>query len=99
MTDVLNKFCTGQRNRMPPTEHINDTDIGLVPYGKNSMIPDTATYVSFGDGDTTATVTAFGGLMQVTRYLGAENSGFFCVDGPNTPGPSYIVNAWRDTQS
>ncbi|KAF4537813.1 Mg2+ transporter protein CorA-like/Zinc transport protein ZntB [Lasiodiplodia theobromae] len=50
-----------------------------------------ATYVSFGNDGTTATVTAMGQLMQMTSFLGKGRSGFFCVDGPHTPEPSYVM--------
>ncbi|KAF5871778.1 uncharacterized protein Bfra_008802 [Botrytis fragariae] len=42
--------------------------------------PDHECYSSFGDGGTTATVNAFGQLMQFSTYLGRGQSGMFSVD-------------------
>lgn len=47
--------------------------------------------VSFGDSGTTATVNAYGQLVQITRYLGVGQSGFFSVDHQKTPEPWAIA--------
>ncbi|KAF2995400.1 hypothetical protein E8E13_004654 [Curvularia kusanoi] len=38
------------------------------------------TYASFGEDGMTASINAFGHIMQISRYLGFGSSGFLCVD-------------------
>ncbi|KAM0319836.1 hypothetical protein ACHAO8_000878 [Botrytis cinerea] len=52
--------------------------------------PDHECYSSFGDGGTTATVNAFGQLMQFSTYLGPGMSGMFSVDYTSLFGPWYV---------
>ncbi|TGO30641.1 hypothetical protein BPAE_0004g00990 [Botrytis paeoniae] len=53
--------------------------------------PDHECYSSFGDGGTTATVNAFGQLMQFSTYLGPGKSGMFSVDHTSILEP-YLVS-------
>lgn len=53
--------------------------------------PSICSSVSFGDSGTTATVNAYGQLVQITRYLGVGQSGFFSVDHQRTPEPWAIT--------
>ncbi|OJD31647.1 mg2+ transporter zinc transport protein [Diplodia corticola] len=55
--------------------------------------PRVSSCASFGDNGTTASVNAYGNLIQLTRYLAAGRSGFFAVNSKRTPEP-YIV-PWR----
>lgn len=48
-------------------------------------------YASFGSEGVTATANPHGHLLQITRYLGNEPSGFYCVDLPDTPPPDSII--------
>ncbi|KAF7888255.1 uncharacterized protein EAF02_002796 [Botrytis sinoallii] len=52
--------------------------------------PDHECYSSFGDGGTTATVNAFGQLMQFSTYLGPGKSGMFCVDHTSISIPYFV---------
>ncbi|KAF2143201.1 uncharacterized protein K452DRAFT_307372 [Aplosporella prunicola CBS 121167] len=47
---------------------------------------------SFGDNGTTASVNAFGHIMQISRYFGHGKSGFYCVDLGHVPEP-YLVQS------
>ncbi|KAL0258643.1 hypothetical protein SLS55_006140 [Diplodia seriata] len=69
-----------------------------IPKDHWSKIPDDAadkarnrkTYASFGDDGTTASVNAYGHIIQISRFLNHGRSGLFCVDLPETPEP-YLV--------
>src|SRR5690606_18406769 len=52
--------------------------------------PNPTTHASFGDNGLTASVSAYGELMQFARYLGAGRSGVFSLDYYWTPEPSEI---------
>ncbi|CCD53640.1 hypothetical protein BofuT4_P136850.1 [Botrytis cinerea T4] len=52
--------------------------------------PDHECYSSFGDGGTTATVNAFGQLMQFSTYLGPGKSGMFSVNHSSLSRPWYV---------
>lgn len=54
--------------------------------------PDHECYSSFGDGGTTATVNAFGQLMQFSAYIGPGKSGMFCVDHTSISVPYLVRN-------
>ncbi|KAJ5291327.1 pyridoxal-dependent decarboxylase domain protein [Penicillium angulare] len=49
----------------------------------------TTTYMPFGEGGTTATVTGWGQAMQITQYLGCGPSSLFCLDDKDMPEPYY----------
>jgi hypothetical protein len=49
-------------------------------------------YASFGDNGTTASVSKYGDLMQITRYLGTGRSGFACLEAASDIEP-YDVHA------
>ncbi|KAF2135668.1 uncharacterized protein K452DRAFT_346780 [Aplosporella prunicola CBS 121167] len=49
-------------------------------------------YISFGSKGTTASVNAYGHIMQISRYLGYGRSGFFSADIEGTKMP-YLVDA------
>ncbi|KAL7791914.1 hypothetical protein V8C37DRAFT_416623 [Trichoderma ceciliae] len=66
---------------------------------ESTSIPDEAheqararkTHVSFGNDGVTATASAYGHLLQITRYIGNSPSGFFCVDLPKMPAPNFVT--------
>jgi hypothetical protein len=51
---------------------------------------------SFGDNGITASTSAYGHLLQITRYFGNKPSGFFCVDLEGMPLP-FLVNHRMET--
>lgn len=61
-----------------------------IPNGAPPQAQNRDGYASFGGGGATATVNAYGNIMQLSRYLGVTCSGFFCVDDPNTWEPFYV---------
>ncbi|KAF7902725.1 hypothetical protein EAF00_002628 [Botryotinia globosa] len=52
--------------------------------------PNHECYSSFGDGGTTATVNAFGQLMQFSTYLGPGKSDMFLVEHASVYPPLYV---------
>ncbi|TGO39851.1 hypothetical protein BHYA_0046g00040 [Botrytis hyacinthi] len=62
------------------THHSSFYEPGDKQYSMWESHPDHECYSSFGDGGTTATVNAFGQLMQFSTYLGPGNFGMFSVD-------------------
>lgn len=54
---------------------------------------------SFGDQGTTASVGAFGQLLQFSNYLGAGTSGMFSADHPDTVSPYLVVYRIRQLHS
>lgn len=54
------------------------------------------TYTSFGDNGTTASVSAYGHLLQISQYFGIGHSGFFCADLPEFSSPYYSKDRLRD---
>lgn len=75
---------TGRANPSPAPK-VEGTDSGSRQDGPNSEC-----YASFGDHGTTATVGAFGQLLQFSDYLGAKNSGVFCADHDGTDEPYFV---------
>ncbi|KAF7942167.1 hypothetical protein EAE99_000217 [Botrytis elliptica] len=75
-----------------PVEGTHDSSI-YEPGDKQCSVweshPDHECYSSFGDGGTTATVNAFGQLMQFSTYLGPGKSGMFSVDHTSISIPYY----------
>ncbi|KAL2274673.1 hypothetical protein FJTKL_03034 [Diaporthe vaccinii] len=49
--------------------------------------PNQRCHASFGDGGTTASVSCFGELIQMSQFLGIGSSGFFAIDHISTPKP------------
>lgn len=58
-----------------------------------------ATYASFGDDGVTATATAYGHLLQITRYFGNRPSGFFCIDLPHILEPYHVGSRTEQLQN
>ncbi|KAI9648345.1 hypothetical protein NHQ30_002978 [Ciborinia camelliae] len=58
--------------------------------------PDPECYSSFGDGGTTATVNAFGQLMQFSTYLGPGRSGMFSADHLSVSEPCFVRDRASD---
>ncbi|KAH7083543.1 hypothetical protein FB567DRAFT_529354 [Paraphoma chrysanthemicola] len=52
-------------------------------------------YVSFGDEGTTASVNAFGHIMQISQFADYGSSGFVCVDA-GYERPYYVTDRMRD---
>ncbi|KAL1799476.1 hypothetical protein ACET3X_003513 [Alternaria dauci] len=48
---------------------------------------ETHPYVSFGDNGTTASLNAFGDIIQISQAHSSSRSGLFCVDLPSTYEP------------
>lgn len=55
-------------------------------------------YASFGDHGITATVGAFGQLLQMSSYLGAGSSGMFSVDHNDVEEPYLVEQRARQLQ-
>ncbi|KAJ4386031.1 hypothetical protein N0V93_008922 [Gnomoniopsis smithogilvyi] len=49
-------------------------------------------HASFGHNGTTATISRFGDIMQVTQFLGHGKSGLFSIDQEPTEEPYYVVD-------
>ncbi|KAH8431614.1 uncharacterized protein LDX57_009271 [Aspergillus melleus] len=60
----------------------------LISHDSQKTIRTDPTYLSFGDGGTTATVTEWGQQMQISRYLGHGESGIYAIDHAHTPEPN-----------
>lgn len=58
--------------------------------------PNPHCYSSFGDQGTTASVNCYGHLIQMTRFLGAGNSGMFSMDHDGTHQPFRISSRMGD---
>ncbi|KAJ8117191.1 hypothetical protein OPT61_g1549 [Boeremia exigua] len=65
------------------------------PGEPKTKVEDLHAYASFGDSGTTASVNAYGHLMQISQYLGVGSSGFFCVELEGCP-QSYAVKSRMD---
>lgn len=70
----------------PPILRFQDVD-----YGSWESAPNSNCHASFGDLGTTATIGAFGQLLQFSDYLGAGSSGVFSADHAVTDEPSLVV--------
>lgn len=57
---------------------------------RGTGFPCANSFASFGDQGTTASVTSYGRLMQMTKFLGVGRSGFFSADHYGTPEPGSI---------
>lgn len=68
--------------------HYEPTDGECISSGSTSG---TGTYASFGDNGTTASISAYGDLMQISTFLGLGRSGIFTVDSDKLSEP-YLVN-------
>ncbi|KAF2675989.1 hypothetical protein K458DRAFT_492750 [Lentithecium fluviatile CBS 122367] len=53
--------------------------------------PNPMTFASFGDEGVTATVNAYGHLLQFSQYLGVGSSGVFSVDQAHVSEPFYVA--------
>lgn len=53
---------------------------------------------SFGDSGTTASVGTYGNILQISKYLGAGRTGFFCVNNAFTMSPWWIGYRAHDLQ-
>lgn len=49
--------------------------------------PNKERHASFGDGGTTASTTCYGDLIQMSRFLGAGQSGVFSIDQSSMSEP------------
>ncbi|KAH7052355.1 hypothetical protein B0J12DRAFT_752023 [Macrophomina phaseolina] len=86
----------GQQPSTPSveTEHGKDDEkTKTTPWKLPAEIVQRKTYASFGDSGTTASVNAFGKIMQISRFLDNANSGFYCLDTRDMDEP-YNVQ-WR----
>lgn len=55
-------------------------------------------HASFGDNGTTASISRYGDVMQVTRYLGKGRSGVFSIDQTSTSEPYQVAARAADLQ-
>lgn len=60
--------------------------------------PNSKCYASFGDNGTTATVGAYGHLMQTSQYLEAGRSGMFALVSRLTDEPRWPLSRAQDLQ-
>lgn len=60
--------------------------------------PNSKCYASFGDNGTTASVGAYGHLMQISQYLGAGRSGMFALVSRVTDEPRWPLTRAQDLQ-
>jgi hypothetical protein len=58
-------------------------------------------YTSFGDDGTTASVSVFGHILQISRFLGREAgaSGLLCADASYLPSPYFVSSRMEDLMS
>lgn len=91
-------------------DHKSDTTLLADPIGeqispeRRIKIPQDAapkaltrpTYFSFGDNGTTATVNAYGRILQISKFSEHARSGFFCVDLPSMAEPYYVKRRMKN---
>jgi hypothetical protein len=70
-------------------------DIFIKPPKFDKKKESSHTYASFGDNGMTASVNAYGHIMQMSRYLGFGCSGFLCVDSQYWR-PFYVESRMED---
>lgn len=87
LPQVTGKSENASRASLPPVSQSEDLDCGSWQEAPNSKC-----HASFGDQGTTATVGAFGQLIQFSDHLDAGSSGMFCADHAGVPQP-YLVEA------
>ncbi|KAH8777643.1 hypothetical protein F5883DRAFT_236440 [Diaporthe sp. PMI_573] len=56
-------------------------------------------HASFGANGTTASISQYGDVMQITQYLGKGSSGMFCMDHTEVSDPYYVVSRAQELQS
>ncbi|KUI53688.1 hypothetical protein VP1G_01109 [Cytospora mali] len=80
-----------------------ESDVTFIPKDEQCGIwhspPNAKCHASFGDQGTTATVGAFGQLVQFSDYLGAGTSGMFSADHPRTAEPYLVRDRMADLQN
>lgn len=62
---------------------------------KEGLFHDRESYSSFGEKGTTASVNAYGSILQISRYLGRGASGIYCAD-PCISEPWYLSRRMRE---
>ncbi|KAK2608205.1 hypothetical protein N8I77_006829 [Diaporthe amygdali] len=70
---------------------IEDKNCGIWQSAPNSKC-----HASFGDQGTTATVGAFGQLLHLSHFLGAESSGIFSADHTSVAEPFWVGRRAED---
>lgn len=58
--------------------------------------PNKECHASFGDQGTTASVSCYGDLIQMSQFLGAGHSGVFSIDQNSTAEPYLIASRAGD---
>lgn len=58
--------------------------------------PNKQCHASFGDQGTTASVSCYGDLIQMSQFLGVGHSGVFTIDHRSIDKPYYIVGRADD---
>lgn len=58
--------------------------------------PNKKCHASFGDQGTTASVSCYGDLIQMSQFLGAGHSGVFSIDHEPTSKPYFITGRAND---
>ncbi|KAH6643260.1 hypothetical protein BKA67DRAFT_665085 [Truncatella angustata] len=61
--------------------------------------PNPKTYASFGDNGTTATVSAYGNIVQFDTYIGEGHSGMFSADHGSVQEPYLVEERTRGLQN
>src|SRR5690606_7650018 len=80
-------FTAFVHRRRTDSDHFQPAEAAVTGWDE---APNPTTHASFGDNGLTASVSAYGELMQFARYLGAGRSGVFSLDYYWTPEPSEI---------
>ncbi|KAF2108501.1 hypothetical protein BDV96DRAFT_692587 [Lophiotrema nucula] len=80
--DFMKLVCTGKRTPsfQPEAAHVSAWH----------SAPNRETYSSFGDQGTTASVNAYGEILQFSTYIGAGKSGMFSVDHGIMDEPYFV---------
>ncbi|OAG11135.1 uncharacterized protein CC84DRAFT_1210811 [Paraphaeosphaeria sporulosa] len=68
------------------------------PAEKKDLDARSQAYASFGDDGTTVSLSAYGHILQISRYLGYGSSGMFCVDLQYSK-PWYVQSRMEDIMS
>ncbi len=85
-TQLLTTLSKG-RSDTTSYQHYEPTDGECISV---ESVPGSKTYASFGDDGTTASVSAYGEIIQISKYLGLGDSGIFSVDPDELEEPFLV---------
>ncbi|KAL1640072.1 hypothetical protein SLS58_007339 [Diplodia intermedia] len=89
-SDDLDPYMTSPRATLGKTAQTPDDTPKTAQTPDDTPQDPKSSFASFGDRGTTASVNAYGQIMQITKFLGAGRSGFLCTDRWDTPEPFYV---------